>query len=81
MTIQADGLPDDRIACGDCAHFRQGSRKCAALNMLTWPDLRLRCLSFAARKGDPDQRTGKQRWPNLKQAILDARALDAEFAK
>lgn len=80
MGIASDGLPDDRVVCGQCANF-DGRRKCKRYELHTWKDLPLRCLGFDPGPHDADRRTGLQRWPTMRQDIIDARKLDEEFHK
>ena len=62
-------LADDRIKCSQCKNL-VGS-KCAKWRELGalqgWQpvQLPLRCEQFKPKAGEPDQRTGAQRWPGL----------------
>lgn len=78
--IAADGLPDDRVTCGQCSHF-DGRRTCKRYEMHTWKDLPLRCLGFDPAPRETDRRTGPQRWPTMRADIESARKLDREFTK
>lgn len=75
--ISQDGLPDDRVTCGTCAHFRAAGKFCKAFSMLTWSDLPVRCMRYQPLRTEPDQRTGVQRWPRQAIEIAEVRALDA----
>jgi hypothetical protein len=64
---------DDRITCKACA-LRRHDGVCraatrreipAARNYTPAPDLLRRCEGFIPRAGDPDRRSGAQRWPRL----------------
>ena len=63
---------DDRITCNQCKNLV--GRKCAKWKELGaargWEpvQLPLRCGQFKPKAGDADQRTGAERWPNLKKA-------------
>lgn len=60
-------MPDDRITCRECRLLRPGGR-CGSP---TWgpryqpPPRPHRCAEFLPRAGDPDQRSGRARWPGL----------------
>ncbi len=69
-----DGLPDDRITCATCTSFDQESRWCRALKVRTVADVPFRCMSYTPAYGEPDTRTGRERWPTLKADIAAARA-------
>jgi hypothetical protein len=79
--LAPDGFPDDRVTCGQCAEFRRAGNYCAALRMVTWGDLPLRCTRFVPIAGSKDRRTGLQRWPALTANIESARALDRAHAE
>jgi hypothetical protein len=72
--IQAARIPpsyDDRIKCRQCAHLRgfqctQAAALGAARGYTPIPDIPRRCERFKPPATDDDQRTGAQRWPNLK---------------
>lgn len=53
--------PDDRVTCGGCARM-QTSGFCTAHQRKEITTLLRRCWDFLPRRGDPDQRTGAQRW-------------------
>ena len=61
---------DDRIMCNQCANL--AGRKCTRWKELGaargWEpvQLPLRCEQFRPVAGEADQRTGAERWPNLK---------------
>lgn len=61
---------DDRIRCNQCANL--AGRKCTKWKELGaargWEpvQLPLRCEQFKPKAGEADQRTGAQRWPELK---------------
>lgn len=61
---------DDRITCSQCANL--AGRKCSKWEAMGaargWEpvQLPLRCEQFKPKAGEADQRTGAQRWPNLK---------------
>ena len=63
---------DDRITCRECARLRH-SGLCGSP---TWgpryrpPPLPHRCAEFLPRAGDPDQRTGRERWPTIKESRI-----------
>lgn len=77
--LEADGLPDDRILCTDCAqaHKRGRNLHCTPFNFDTLPDLKRRCVKFVPRRGLDDQRTGAQRWPTIVAEIEEVARLDA----
>lgn len=79
--LAPDGLPDDRVKCGQCAAFRRAGNYCTALRMVTWDDLPLRCLKFTPLAGAKDPRTGIQRWPDLKKNTDATRELDRAYAE
>jgi hypothetical protein len=66
---------DDRRRCTDCANLTPAGRCLAAQcgdvvatrNYMPIVDLPRRCEAFAPLPGDPDQRTGAERWPGLVQ--------------
>jgi hypothetical protein len=60
---------DDRIACATCKNFRPPLR-CEVKKTSAWPEgFKLRCLDFVPTSRAQDQRTGKQRWPNMQRNI------------
>jgi|GEM_PF-1148535 len=72
--LQADAVLflDDRRHCAECANLSAG--RClaawrgeikAAKLYKPQDDLPRRCEGYAPKANDPDQRTGKQRWPTL----------------
>jgi hypothetical protein len=82
QTIEATTAPfaddlfflDDRRHCSDCGNLIAG--RClaawrgeieAARHYRPVDDIPRRCAGFAPKSNDSDQRTGKQRWPNLNQ--------------
>ena len=63
---------DDRRTCNQCANLL--GRRCqaanrgeiaASRNYEPIRDLPRRCEGYAPKKGEPDQRSGKERWPGL----------------
>lgn len=70
-------MDDDRIRCDhDCRNFdggddgrclaaKRGERKDVSVYYHPVPDLPRRCEFFAPRRGDPDQRGPRERWPLL----------------
>jgi hypothetical protein len=76
-----DGLPDDRKACRDCAKCDLKRRRCAVFDHNPILDLKRRCVQFVPRPGDPDQRTGRERWPDIQAQIEEIRALDTAHAQ
>lgn len=63
---------DDRVHCATCSNFRMAREVCTAFARGTHPytpttDIPRRCELFKPRSGDPDQRTGAERWPMLTQ--------------
>lgn len=75
--LAPDGLPDDRAACEACRHCVNSDSYCRKYRMAVIPRLPLRCIGFDPVATVADRRTGAQRWPNLLEAIADARAADA----
>jgi hypothetical protein len=73
-TTQTTPNDDDRRHCGDCANLSHGGRCLAAWrgeilaggHYKPIDDLPRRCVGYAPKVNDPDQRTGAERWPNLK---------------
>lgn len=65
-------IEDDRVNCRDCR------RRDNCRDRVPIP---LRCQSFQALPGHPDQRTGRERWPDLAKQIAEIRAMDEEFRK
>ena len=66
---------DDRRHCSECGNLSAG--RClaawrgeivAARQYRPIDDLPRRCEGYAPKANDPDQRTGKQRWPGLARA-------------
>jgi len=72
---RAEEMPatdDDRRTCNQCANLL--GRRCqsanrgeivASRNYEPIRDLPRRCEGYAPKKGEPDQRSGKERWPGL----------------
>lgn len=67
---------DDRIMCVDCAKLRvhkhtlcmaaaKREREDVGERYGPIADIPFRCEWFQPKPGDPDQRTGAQRWPTL----------------
>lgn len=58
---------DDRRHCANCKNLTE-SRRCLAQVNKYFPndDLPRRCCSFLPKPDEGDQRTGIERWPNLK---------------
>ena len=65
---------DDRQHCAECRNLSAG--RClaawrgeivASRQYRPIDDLPRRCEGYAPKSNDPDQRTGKQRWPGLNQ--------------
>jgi hypothetical protein len=77
--IATDGLPDDRKACRDCAKCDVKRRWCAVFEHNPIIELKRRCVHFAPRAGDPDQRTGRERWPDIQAQIEQMARMDTEF--
>lgn len=73
-----DPFPDDRKTCGECANL--AGRRCRAAmrrelpGMASWhepdPERRHACFAFLPLASDPDQRTGKVRWPILAENFI-----------
>lgn len=72
-------LPDDRRTCEQCANLI--ARRCqaakrgeiaASLSYEPIRDLPRRCEGYAPRAGDPDRRSGRERWPGLCKAASGA---------
>ena len=79
--VPAPLVPDDRRTCEQCANLdrqrgRDGFRRCAAArrgelpyvasrDYSPVPDVPKRCEGYLPRPDDPDQRTGRERWPGL----------------
>jgi len=66
--------PDDRRTCQQCANLVAWRCSAAARGELAYaagrmyspvPGVLRRCEAFAPKPGDPDQRTGRERWPEL----------------
>jgi hypothetical protein len=55
--------PDDRRHCRTCQHL-VGSR-CQARRLFVMDDLPRRCFEYLPKDDDPDQCTGRDRWPEL----------------
>ena len=72
---QAARLPtDDCIKCGQCSYLRnrvctQAASHGAVRGYTPDPDIARRCECFKPLASAPDQRTGAQRWPSLKNQI------------
>jgi hypothetical protein len=77
--LAEDGLPDDRKACRDCARCDVRRRWCSFFEHNPIIDLKRRCVEFRPRPTDPDQRTGRERWPDIQAQIEELRALDRAF--
>ena len=77
MSLPEDGLPDDRVTCGECKHNEPGTSWCRKYCVNILPRLPPRCVGFDARMGAEDQRNGDERWPDLKKQIAECRALEA----
>ena len=67
-----DALADDRRTCDQCANLI--GRRCqaarrgeivASRDYEPIRDLPRRCEGYSPRAGDPDRRTGRERWPGL----------------
>lgn len=68
-----DPYPDDRRTCSECTNL--AGRRCRAamrrelIGMASWhepdPERLHACYAFLPLANDPDQRTGKERWPSL----------------
>ncbi len=74
------GPADDRVTCAMCARYDgeeyeyrtagkiillEGRCLAARPPMGTVADVRRRCEYYNARPGDPDQRKGVERWPDM----------------
>ena len=81
MTIRHDdGLPEDRVVCGECRHCDGGSYFCRKYRMPTISELPLRCVGFDPLSSAVDQRNGSERWPTMKKDIEEMRALEVRAA-
>lgn len=68
-----DALPDDRITCQDCRRLKPGGLCSSpewAPRYHPQAERPQRCVEFLPKPGDADQRTGKQRWPEMVEAKL-----------
>ena len=78
--LEADGLPDDRILCTDCANSRpahHGNTFCVPFRSDMLPALKRRCVKFVPRREVQDQRTGAERWPTILAEIEEVSRMDA----
>ena len=64
-SVAAQHLPDDRITCLQCSGCDAGSFRCRSLKIGTILDLPRRCVYFVPIASVKDQRTGRERWPQL----------------
>lgn len=62
-----DALTDDRRHCSTCQNL--DGKRCRARNVLVidWPPRR--CFDYRPMADDPDQRTGRVRWPSMKSEV------------
>lgn len=58
---------DDRRHCSTCQNF--DGKRCRARNVLVidWPPRR--CVDYRPIADDADQRTGRERWPSMRQSL------------
>ncbi len=65
---------DDRVNCATCSHLKIDSGACNGFGRSYTPttDIPRRCDRFKPRRGDPDQRSGKERWPEPAKKGSDA---------
>lgn len=55
--------PDDRRHCRSCRQL--AGARCRARRLLVMDDLPRRCTDYLPTPDDPDQRPGRDRWPDL----------------
>lgn len=55
--------PDDRRHCRTCRQL--AGTRCQARHLLVMDDLPRRCSDYLPTADDPDQRSGRDRWPSL----------------
>jgi hypothetical protein len=71
-------FPDDRRTCTQCTSLRQGicdiakpeagALVVASRRYAPDPELPRRCEGYAPKASEPDQRSGAERWPGLREA-------------
>lgn len=77
-------FPDDRRNCNQCMNLSSGGRCLAALRgeiqtgkfYHPLDNCPRRCVGYRPKSDDPDQRTGRERWPNLNQQLYRARQFE-----
>lgn len=55
-------IDDDRVVCEECANWRGRCLKGQPM-LLSIPQ---RCIEFNALRNAKDQRTGRERWPEIR---------------
>lgn len=78
MSVESDGLPDDRITCQQCTSMDRNGM-CRCFKSKTIQTLRRRCIHFTPMRSLIDQRTGAQRWPTIVAEIQEVSRMDAAF--
>jgi hypothetical protein len=81
MVDAGDGLPDDRVTCASCHQHTGKGSWCKRFMRSTDLGLPRRCYGYVPIKSERDQVPGAKRWPGLMPNIIEARALDREFAR
>lgn len=66
-------MSDDRIRCETCCLASLGKKRCMELDLHVDLQLPRRCVHYIPSIGDPDTRSGRDRWPGLEHEILKAR--------